>query len=156
MIANELMTTPAVVCVTRDTIQQAARLMAEHDCGCLPVVASREARHLVGVVTDRDISVRAVAEGKGPDTPVRDVMSSDPLSCEPDDDIHTIGRIMALRKIRRLPVRDRQGLCIGIIAQADVAREDSTAGASFICQIVRRISEPTPRTDVSPEDRARG
>ena len=144
MIANELMTTPAVVCVLQDTVQKAARLMAEHDCGCLPVVASRGAPHRAGVVTDRDIAIRAVGTGRGPDTPVREVMSLDPLWCEPDDDVHTVGRIMALRRVRRLPVRDRQGLCIGIIAQADVAREDSASDASLIGQIVRRISEPTP------------
>lgn len=144
MIASELMTTPAVVCVPEDTIQQAARLMAEHECGCLPVVASGKPPHLVGVITDRDISMRAVAEGKGLDAPVQEVMTSTPLWCEPDDDVHTVGRIMALRKVRRLPVRDREGLCIVIIAQADVAREDPTADASFIGQIVRRISEPTP------------
>lgn len=142
-----------MVCLPQDAIQEAARLMVEHDCGCLPVVVSRETAHLVGVVTDRDIAVLAVAEGKGPDTPVREVMSSDPVWCEPDDDVHTVGRIMALRKIRRLPVRDGQGSCIGIIAQADVAREDPAADASSIGQIVRRISEPTPRTQASPEDR---
>jgi CBS domain-containing protein len=81
------MTSNPACCTPDQTVRDAAQLMREHDCGCIPVVQDKQNKRLVGVVTDRDIACRATAEGKGPETSVRDVMSSDPKTCRADDDV---------------------------------------------------------------------
>jgi CBS domain-containing protein len=118
--ARELMSAQPACCTPNDTVQEAARLMRECDCGCIPVVEDKESNRLVGVITDRDIACRCTAEGKGSNTPVREAMSRDPNSCGPDDDIGAVERIMAEDQVRRVPVIDDRGRCIGIIAQADL------------------------------------
>lgn len=147
MKARELMTAQPACCTPDETVGEAARLMKEHDCGCIPVVEDKETDRLVGVVTDRDIACRCTAEGKGPDTPVAEAMSRDPKCCSPDDDVDRVERIMAEAQVRRVPVVDQRGCCIGIIAQADLAlhqraASESEIGHSEIGHMVERISEP--------------
>ena len=93
-------------------IRDAARTMKEIDAGFLPV---GENDRLVGIVTDRDIIVRALAEGKGPDTPVRDVMTQEVLYCFDDDDFGAVSSRMGELKVRRLPVLNANKRLIGII-----------------------------------------
>jgi len=93
-------------------IRDAARTMKEIDAGFLPV---GENDRLVGIVTDRDIIVRALAEGKGPDTPVRDVMTQEVLYCFEDDDFGVVSSRMGELKVRRLPVLNASKRLIGII-----------------------------------------
>jgi CBS domain-containing protein len=93
-------------------IRDAARTMKEIDAGFLPV---GENDRLVGIVTDRDIIVRALAEGKGPDTPVRDVMTQEVLYCFEDDDFGVVSSLMGELKVRRLPVLNASKRLIGII-----------------------------------------
>jgi CBS-domain-containing membrane protein len=113
----------------------------------------------MGVVTDRDLALRALAAKKGPETKVRDVMSTAPSCCTPDDDVDTVERIMAERQVRRVPVIDHAGCCVGIIAQADIARENSATTDREVARVVERVSEPTreSRRDVNvgiqPEQR---
>lgn len=103
------------------TVQEAARMMAELDCGALPVGHDRAA--LDGIVTDRDLLVRVLARGLPPDsTPVGAVMSSDVQTCHPDDVIADIARSMGLRQIRRMPVMDDAGVLVGIVTLADIER----------------------------------
>jgi CBS domain-containing protein len=104
--------------------------MAEADAGILPV---GENDRLVGMITDRDIAVRAVARGKGPDTPVRDVMSTEKVMyCFEDDVVDEVARNMGDVKLRRLPVMDRDKRLVGIISLGDVAqREQKAAGRSM-------------------------
>ena len=149
MTAREIMTHDVAVCTPDEPAAQAARLMAQHDCGCIPVVEDQESRKLVGVVTDRDIAVRGVARGRDSDTPVRELMSSDLTCCSPDTDAHEIGRAMAERQIRRVPVIDGLGACIGMVAQADLARSsDNEIGDREVGRVVERISEPPERQKV--------
>jgi CBS domain-containing protein len=141
MKAQDVMTSDPACCTPESTAREAARMMRENDCGCVPVVAG-ESKRLVGVVTDRDIACRGVAEGKGPETPVREIMSKDPQCCHPDDDIAAVEQIMMQVQVRRVPVLDAKGNCVGMIAQADLALNDKAANDSEIGRVVERISEP--------------
>lgn len=140
MRAIELMSRNPATCTPETAIERAAQLMNAHDCGCLPVVDSGSGR-VVGVVTDRDIATRAVAHGRLPQSYVSDVMSRDPRCCSPADDIETVQRIMAEHQVRRVPIVDEEGYCIGIIAQADLALHNLPDRE--IARTVERISEPT-------------
>ena len=144
MTAQEIMTPAPACCTPDDTAESAARLMVEHDCGCLPVVEDTETNRLVGVVTDRDLAVRGLAQGKSADAKVRELMSSEPSCCAPDDDVEAVERIMAERQVRRVPVIDGKGCCVGIVAQADLARtSERGVGDREVGHVVERISEPT-------------
>jgi CBS domain-containing protein len=142
MKARELMTAQPACCAPEDTIRDAAQLMREHDCGCIPVVEDKESNRLVGVVTDRDIACRCTAEGKGPETSVREAMSENPRCCGPSDDVETVEKIMVDAQVRRVPVVDDRGCCVGMIAQADLAVNASAATDSEVGKVVERISEP--------------
>lgn len=142
MKAKQLMTTDPACCTPESTVGEAARLMREHDCGCIPVVEG-DSRRLVGVLTDRDITCRCVAEGGNADTRVREIMSTNPQSCHPGDDVAAVEQIMMQARVRRVPVIDAQGNCVGMIAQADIALHDKAANDSEIGRVVERISEPS-------------
>ncbi|HUP91175.1 MAG TPA: CBS domain-containing protein [Solimonas sp.] len=101
-----------------ESIRAAARLMARIDAGSLPV---GEGDRLVGMITDRDIAVRAVGEGKGPDTPVREVMTHELKYCFEDQDTEEVIRNMGQLKVRRLPVLSRDKRLVGIVALGDLA-----------------------------------
>ena len=118
------------------TIRDAPRLRAEMDAGILPL---REGDRLVGMITDRDIAVRAVAEGKGPDTPIREVMTSDVKYCYEDDDTDDVARNMADSQVRRLPVLTRDKRLVGIISLGDMAVTDGSERAG---EAVAGISQP--------------
>ena len=104
-----------------DTIFEAARSMADFDVGILPVV---DAGELVGVVTDRDLAVRSIANGVSPSMPVRRVMSQQVATCGPDDSVEDALGTMANEQVRRLPVCDDRDRLVGIIALADAANRD--------------------------------
>jgi len=117
-----------------DSIAYAAREMAEHDIGMLPVL---DGANLVGVVTDRDIAVRAVARGIDPDTPVRRIMSEYVSVCSPDDDIKAVLATMGQEQIRRMPVCDQFDEVVAVIALADIAqrRDDEEEVGETLCRI---------------------
>lgn len=142
MKARDIMSRGIGSCTPEDRIQRAAELMEKHDCGSIPVEDART-RRIVGVVTDRDIALRAVAAAKSPGTPVLAIMSADPSCCSPDDDLEDVERIMEERQVRRVPVIDTEGRCVGIIAQADLATHRPHVGDREIARVVERISEPT-------------
>jgi CBS domain-containing protein len=133
------MTANPACCTPADSVQRASELMAQHDCGAIPVVT--DGRRLVGVVTDRDIAIRAVSRGSGPETPVADVMSAGPRCCGPEADITEVERIMADSQVRRVPVVDDQECCIGMIAQADLACDEMHASDHEVRSVLERISE---------------
>jgi len=158
MLAKEIMTRDPQCCTPNDTLQIAARLMADFDCGCVPVLERTDRNRLVGVLTDRDIAVRGVARGKTPDSKVNDVMSPAPAFCSPEDDVDVVERIMIEKQVRRVPVVSADGRVVGIIAQADLAREDGATSDREVGQIVEKISEPniprrTTTGDSRPEQR---
>ena len=118
MRVSEAMTRDVRVANPGQSIRDAARMMAEMDAGAMPV---GENDRLVGIITDRDIAVRAVAEGKSPDTLVRDVMSSEVLYCFEDQEVKDIARNMGEVKVRRLPVVNRDKRLVGIVSLGDIA-----------------------------------
>ena len=130
--------------VTPDTaVSDAARLMKEEDVGIVPVVeqvggAETRAR-LVGVLTDRDIAVRLVAEGRTNDAPVRDVMSGGVRTCGPDDTVNDVMELMGREQVRRIPVVDDRGSLVGVVSQADLAR---SAKETEVGRTVEQISQP--------------
>lgn len=129
-------------CVTPDTsVRDAARLMKDEDVGIVPVVRDDRTRELVGVITDRDIAIRIVAEGRAAETRVGDVMSGQRLAtCSPSQDIDRAMDTMASEQVRRIPIVDERGALVGIVSQADVVRKaDNDEKAE---RTVERISEP--------------
>jgi len=141
---RDVMTPDPACCLGNTTSREAAGLMRDHDCGAIPVVESMETRKLVGIVTDRDLAVRGLAEGKGPDTPVRELMTEAPIGADLDDEIETVREVMIREQVRRVPVLGRDNAVVGIIAQADLAREDAAASDREVGRIVEAISEPNP------------
>lgn len=141
MTAKELMT-PDPACCTRDTpVQEVARMMAQHDCGEIPVVEAQDRKKVVGVVTDRDIVCRAVAEGKNPaGLNAGTVMTSPAITVLDRSDSEEVTRTMESHQIRRVPVVDQNGSLCGIIAQADVALRLPGKDTS---KLVRDVSAPT-------------
>ena len=135
--------TPDPACCTPDTsVQEAAALMRDNDCGSIPVVENTSSRRLTGTVTDRDLAIRGLAKGKGPDILIREVMTPDPITCVPEDEVEDLRQVMIEQQVRRVPVVDTDGRLVGIVAQADVAREDGAASDREVGRIVEAISEP--------------
>ena len=121
MRVKDIMTASVDSIEAVDTIGHAARRMAEDDVGALPILSSGD---LVGIVTDRDIAVRGVAERLSPDAPIRRVMTENVATCSPDDDIATALALMSREQIRRMPVCER-GRVVGIISLVDAAKVSS-------------------------------
>ena len=147
MRVSQIMTPDPACCTPQSTAREAATLMRDHDCGSLPVVKSLTNRRLVGIVTDRDLAVRGLAAGNGPDTPVDELMTNDPISSGPDDEVEIVREVMVAQQVRRVPVVDENGAVVGIVAQADLALEDGAASDQELGRIVEAISDP--RTDLN-------
>ena len=132
-------------CVTPDaSVREAAQVMLREEVGMVPVVAGSGDNRLVGLVTDRDIAIRCVAEGKDGTCNVNDIMSSDNLAtCGPNDDVDSLMKAMRTEKVRRIPIVDERGGLVGIVAQADVVRK--TQDDSSTSRTVGEISEPGGR-----------
>ena len=124
-------------CVTPETpVTEAAQLMKSDDIGSLPIL---DGEQLAGMVTDRDIVIRAIAEGKDPrGMPVREVASRELVTVHADDDLATALKLMASQQVRRLPVVDSDNRLVGIVAQADVAVE---AKEKAVGEMVEEISK---------------
>lgn len=119
---SQVMTHDAKLVSPSDTLQHAAKLMKACDCGILPV---GEGDRLVGMITDRDIAVRCIAEGKGPDAKVRDAMTEEVKYCFEDEDISLVCANMSEIQVRRLPVVDRNKRLVGIVSLSDLVRHSA-------------------------------
>jgi CBS domain-containing protein len=142
MKARDLMTPQPCCCSPNDSITEVASMMRDNDCGSVPVV---EAGRVVGIVTDRDLAVRALARGLGGDAAVRDVMTASPECCGEDDDIHNVERVMGERQVRRVPIVNADGGCVGLVPQADLARATHSRNQVSdheVAETVARISAP--------------
>ena len=137
MKVSEIMSSDVQVITPDQPIQQAARLMIDSDTGFLPV---GDGERLIGMVTDRDITVRAVAEGRGPDTPVREVMSDRPLFAWDDQEVDDVAIQMSDAQVRRMPVLSREGeRLVGVVSLGDISRRgDSDAAEAALSG----VSEP--------------
>jgi CBS domain-containing protein len=133
---REVMTSDPSTIDPGKTIVEAARIMKQEDARVVPVTQNGR---LTGMVTDRDIAIRVVAEGIDPQsTAVREVASTDLVTVDPEQDLDEALRLMATHKVRRLPVVEEDGRLVGMLAQADVAREGHDAQTG---QVVQEISE---------------
>ena len=133
---RDVMTSNPCTIDAEKSVAYAAKMMREEDVGLAPIV---EGEKLIGMLTDRDIAIRVVAEGRNPDqVKVRDVASTRLVTVDPQQDLDEALRMMAKHQVRRLPVVEEDGRLVGVVAQADIAREgdDSLTG-----QLVEEISK---------------
>lgn len=140
MTCSQLMTSDPACCMLDDSVVSAAMLMKIHNIGSVPVVSDRSRMTLAGIVTDRDLTLRVVAEQRDYyRTKISEVMSKDLVTCRASDDYDEVIEAMAKRQIRRVPVVDDDGRLVGIISQADVAR---SVEPREVAEVVEQISEP--------------
>ena len=141
MTAKDLMT-PDPACCTRDTpVTDVARLMVHRDCGQIPIVESNTRKRVIGVVTDRDIVCRAIAEDRNPlDLKAEAVMTSPAVTVADTSGADDVQSAMEKHQIRRVPVVNQNGELSGIISQADIARQRSSREAG---ELVRDVSAPS-------------
>jgi CBS domain-containing protein len=119
---NEVMTKNPVSCLPNDTVSKVAQLMKSKDFGSVPIVENEQTKKLVGIVTDRDLALKIVAEGRDPkSTKAEEVMTRKVVTCRAEDDLQKALDAMSEHKLRRIPVVDDNNGIVGIIAQADVA-----------------------------------
>ena len=120
MKISEVMTTDVETVSSDQTAREAASFMLRADAGSIPVC---DGDRVIGMITDRDIAVRGVAEGRGPDTPVRELMSDGVVCARDDDDVEAVVRRMSEEQVRRLPVVDSEDRLVGIVSLGDLTRE---------------------------------
>jgi CBS domain-containing protein len=137
---SEVMTRDPVCCEPGDSVTRLAEVMKREDVGSVPIVESKSDGRLVGIVTDRDLVLKVLADGRSVDgATARDAMTTNPVCCREDDDVTRAVSLMEERQVRRMPVVGRDGHLSGIIAQADIAtrlQRDETTG-----ELVEAISE---------------
>ncbi len=122
MKCSEIMTVDPVCCLPTQTVAGAAPLMKSENVGSIPVVKDQQDKKLIGIITDRDLAIKVVADGRDPKgTKVSEVMSTGVATCRREDDLEKALRLMEVHQVRRIPVVDEGNRVIGIIAQADVA-----------------------------------
>jgi len=137
---SDVMTDNPVYALPDDTVEKVAQLMKKEDIGPVPVVDDEQNKRLVGIVTDRDLALKVVAEGRDPQTTkAEEVMTRKLITCRPDDDVESAMKAMAQYQLRRIPVVDDANRLVGIISQADVAtRVDEPEKTA---EVVKEISE---------------
>lgn len=154
MKARDIMTSAPEVLVPGDTVSRAAGMMDEMNVGALPVVEDRSGMRLLGIVTDRDLVIRHVAEGHEEDCAVRHHMTergepSDFATVRPEDSVEYVMELMSRHQVRRIPVVDQSDeRLVGIIALADVAREVGPVEPAEVVKVLGDISEPAE--DLTP------
>jgi CBS domain-containing protein len=138
MKVSDIMTHDPACCTPESGLRDVARLMVDHDCGEIPVVDGKRTMRPVGVVTDRDVVVRCIAEGKNPlEAEAGDIMSSPVVTVTPEMTLDRVSDLMEKHQLRRVPVVDEAGAVCGIVAQADIARH---APAREVAEVVREVS----------------
>jgi CBS domain-containing protein len=141
MTCAEVMTKDPSHCILTDSAARAAKIMKTENVGSVPVCETRHSRKLVGIVTDRDLALHIVAEGRdGKETQVQEVMTKDPIICWPEHDLEDAISAMQTHRVRRVPIVDRSGLLVGIISQADVAMCGAVEART--AETLKEISKP--------------
>jgi len=138
MTVLDVMAKSPAVATMETAIGEIARMMAEQDCGAIPVVESKDAPKPIGIITDRDIVIRLVAEGKNPlDAQARDAMTNSVATVSPGMSLEVAANVMEQNQVRRVPVVDDNGNIIGIVSQADIALNAPEQTA----ELLREVSE---------------
>ena len=139
MICSEIMTKNPECCLPSDTVMKAAQLMKSEDVGPIPIVADKDGKKLTGIVTDRDLAIKVIAEARDPNTTrLADVMTDNVVSCKDSDDVDKVLKLMEDNQVRRIPVVGNNDQLLGIIAQADVATKLANGATG---KVVEQISE---------------
>jgi len=140
MICSEIMTKDPEWCLPSDSVMKAAQLMKSEDVGPIPIVDDKDDMKLTGIVTDRDLAIKVVAEARDPrTTQVEEVMSEGLVTCRENDDVQSVLKLMQDNQVRRIPVVDKNDHLVGIIAQADVATRLGEPRATG--KVVEQISD---------------
>jgi CBS domain-containing protein len=140
MQCSEIMTKNPEFCLPSDTVIKAAQLMKSEDVGPIPIVADRDGMKLAGIVTDRDLTIKVIAEARDPNTTrIKEVMSDNVVTCKESDDVDQVLKLMEDNQVRRIPVVGRNDQLLGIVAQADVATRLGRPGKTG--RVVEQISE---------------
>jgi CBS domain-containing protein len=142
MTINDVMTKTPFCCKQSDTALHAAELMKAHDVGSIPVVNNCEEKKLLGIVTDRDICLKIVGAGKASNSLVKDAMTKSVATSHVDDTLDSCEAKMQTHQVRRIPVVDSHGICVGIVSLADVALHDS---AEHTSRTLAEISRHQPK-----------
>lgn len=138
MLVKEIMSKNLACCTSETSLQEVAKMMVDNDCGCIPVVDSEASNKPIGMITDRDITIRTVAEGKNPlDLTAADAMSNDAVTVTAETSVEDCCNLMEDKQIRRIAVVDDNGCCCGIVAQADVA---INSNAQRTAEVVKEVS----------------
>ncbi len=141
MLVRDVMTHDPVCCTPETALDKVARLMVEYDCGSIPVIKNEDDYRPTGVITDRDIVVRCVAEGKNPlNLVANDCMSNSCVTVSPEATIDDCCKVMEAYQVRRVMVVDAQGELVGLVAQADIA---GAVPDEEIAEVVKEISQPS-------------
>jgi CBS domain-containing protein len=141
MEVKEIMTANPAYCTPDTKLQEVAKMLLDHDCGCIPVVEGERSMKPLGVITDRDICCRVVALGKNPlKMTVGDCMSGNVVTVTPEMSLDDCCLIMEENQVRRLPVVDAQGRCCGMVSQADIAQY---APRNKTAEVVKEVSKHT-------------
>lgn len=141
MKAAEIMTRDLRTVTADSRLEEAARLMRDADVGLIPVVDGTESRKVVGVISDRDIAIRVVAEGRDPSgATVREAMSGDVRCCREDSSVDEVMQVMGREQVRRVPIVDERGALVGIVAQADIVKDAPSDRKSE--RTIEQISRP--------------
>ena len=141
LTCQDIMTPLPVCCLPNDWVDLAAQVMRKEDVGAIPIVTDLETKKLVGIITDRDITVKVVAEEREfKRTLIEEVMTRDPFICQPHNTLQTVLDVMTEHQVRRIPVVDEKGCVIGIVSLADIATR--TRGPEPVAQVTEGISQP--------------
>lgn len=139
MLCQDVMTANPRCCTPDDSASRAAKMMKVEDVGVMPVCSGHHSKRLVGIITDRDLCLEIVAEGRDPlNTRVEKCMTREPVTCRIDEDLDTALRRMEGNQIRRIPVVDQNGMLVGIISQADIATR--TKNEEKTAELVQEVS----------------
>lgn len=140
MLVGEIMTTQVVMCTPWETARTAANLMKEHCVGALPVVWDKADPLVEGIITDRDLCCGIAGDARDSDAVlVSELMTRVPVTCEPDFTIEECLRLIEENQVRRIPVVDQRGRCVGIVTQVDIARKIPPAQ---VAEMISEISKP--------------
>lgn len=145
MLVRDVMTHDPICCTPETSVERVARMMVEYDCGSVPVIRDEDDYRPIGIVTDRDVVVRAIAEGRNPlNLVANDCMSNSCVTIAPDAGVDECCRVMEAYQVRRVLVVDEHGEVVGLVAQADLA---GAAAEEDVAQVVKAISQPSYALD---------
>jgi CBS domain-containing protein len=144
MKVREIMTQKPVCCLPSDTAQEVAKMLRDHNIGCVPVVLDHDSGKLIGIITDRDLCCTIMASGLEPRaTPIKRFVTVTPITCRDEDDVEACLALMRLYQIRRVPVVNASEQCIGIVSQADLVRHRPERLMTILPEISETRPEPT-------------